>query len=583
MAILQGTPIGTTNGIHPFVALMAQGQQGINQGINLTAQSVRDRNQTSNQFVRDALAAQIDGTRIKLQREQMAQQKEQQAAQLSLQERQLDQRASEFQQTLGIRQQEAQQQRTLKDRELQIQGIRGQAEMAKLRRQERNDAAIMSLLGGGGEFNPQFPQVGPMPDNGGVLPPLGDETGYTGMPPSLAGQLGYPQQPAPNNFVQDFVQQGMPQSGLPAAPQSESTQAPEPASQQDIIRQSYQKQILGLKIAAMSNPSSAGYAIQKIGEIEGKMAQEMQVQAAGGESGQVSSIVNEHVVPFTGLTGGPPTKDSVNQFWNNAKPELKAAIVGNDEEWDKVITNREANRSNLFDVRSKIDNELLARDRGAAEARFLAKNQFKEAGDQYVQAVVDSNPFYKRLQTRKEQLDNVINDDMKNFADGPSQAALLKANDIAAMVVNSRDTVSKMESQLESQWKTFDKKLYARDYKSGIEVGGFKMVPLKEEGKSQASNEAFNKNLAAYAKEKNQLKLREDRLRGGLEVLKNKAFNVSDIEARVFGSASDDSSDSDFDREMEDFQKDTVFKDPNRKDEPLIKPMNPMDKWLQSR
>lgn len=551
MAILQGTPVNTS-GIHPFVAIMANGQASIDQSIARAGQGMAQANATSAQYIRDGIQGVIDQQKLKLQKDAQAAQERYQEAQLSLQERQMAERSRQFDATLASRAGDEEFKKAYQSRQLSMMD-------SKMRLQERQAAfqekALSMAFGGGGDPFIGGP-AGPMPMDGTVLPPLAEEPsfdltsvvsdqdvegnplatpeyGINGYPPSLQGQLGAPAQ-APGQVPQNAYEQAV------------------------------DKQIMGLKLAAAMNPSGAGYAIQKIGELEAKRAQAAIVAAQGGPSGQVADIVNQHVVPFSGIVKGAPSPASVQKAWEEASPATKAALQAPDAEWDSLLKNGSLNtdqgaipvdRGQLYRVRDVLNSELAARDKGTAEARFLATQQFKESGDQFVSELVKSNPYWSKLEKRRDQIEDIINADMKRVGEMPSREAIATLASSANSVEADKRHMAEMERLIQQQWETskYKDKDGKDQYKRGVsvfprikgsemDVGGWQIAavdPNDPKGKKDADPRAvaFNSKLKEYAALKRKLELKENNLRSSLDIMDRKGFevDVNSIRRQAFG------------------------------------------------
>src|SRR5690606_29992687 len=105
-----------------------------------------------------------------------------------------------------------------------------------------------------------------------------------------------------------------------------------------------------------------------------------------------------------------------------------------------------------------LNNELAARDKGAAEARFLATQQFKESGDEFVTELVRANPYWSKLGKRRDQLEESINADMKRVAEMPSRDAIATLSESANTVLADRSYLREMEELLQRQWETVKSK-----------------------------------------------------------------------------------------------------------------------------
>lgn len=545
MAILQGTPVNTS-GIHPFVAIMANGQASIDQSIARAGQGMAQANATSAQYIRDGIQGVIDQQKLKLQKDAQAAQVRMQEAQLSLQERQMAERSRQFDATLAARAGDDAYKKQYQDRQLKMQDLKLRLEERKAAMTER---ALSSVFGSGalGDDASQLSFTNPGAMTGSLLPsidepsfdltsvvsdqdvegmPINDpaEYGIDGTPPSLVAQLG----------------------GSPTGA---------PLTEFEVAKSAYdasvKKEILGLKIAAMSNPSNAGYAIQKIAELEGKQAQAAMVAAQGGPSGQVADIVNERVLPFAGLVKGTPTPASIQEAWANASPATKAALQAPDAEWDSLLKNGSlqteegaipVDKEQLYNVRETLNAELMARDKGAAEARFVATQQFKESGDQYVTEMVKANPYWNRIEKRRAQLDDIINADMKRVEQLPSRDALVTLSSAANSIRSDRSYLTQQEETIKSLWKELGKKVPG-NHSVKTDVDGWHITKLREPKDKklapQASN--FNKLLDEYIKEKRSLSLKERNLSDSLNIMDRKGFevDVNNIREGVFNSPLD--------------------------------------------
>lgn len=512
MAILQGSPI-QTGGVHPYVQLMQIGQQGIDRGIQLAARAAEQGVATSNQFIRDALQQNLEFQRQKLEKERMAQSKELQERQLSLQERQMGQRASEFAQTMAIKQEDARLNRAIKEREVQIAGIRVQGEQVKAAQNQRMMEFQERILGEA--F--RFPEVGPMPTDGMVLPPRagtnGEEFGYEGMPPSLSATLGDD-----------------------TGPEVTANQA---ANYSNAALRAIDMQIRGNVMQMASKPSSAGYYYAQIGALEAKKAELLnQGQALGASVQDVYQMVDDNIVPGSGFVQGPATEEQVASYLESAPPALNIAVTATDEEWNTALKSiRESinlgdtrNMSDIYETRNALKREVSARDAGLASARFLAEQKYKTPGSRAVQALVDANPYWQRITTRLDQLDTVIGDGPKAWGEGPSQSELLKLEEQASLIDTDRRSLASMESQIQNQWRLMKGSEYNK--KHPVEVGTWDMYLINPKDEAARS---FNSSISSYQKAKARLEAREENMKRGISILNGKNYVVSDIHNRVFG------------------------------------------------
>lgn len=503
MAILQGTQQSGQGGVHPYVQIMQAGQTALMQGAQLGARAIEQSNAISSQYIRDALQQNLDSRRVQLEREKMAQTKELQERSLSLQERQMGQRASEFAQTMELKERQASQSRALQDRQLQIQGIRAETEMMKQRQIQRGNEAAERILGNA--FN--FPQVGPMPLDGGVPPPIGEEFGYEGMPPSLADATGQDLNPA------------------------------------QVANAALDMQIRGHLASMAQNPGKAGYYYSRIGELQAKRAEMLQAgEELGASARDVFQIADESVIPGSGLVEGPATQENFEAFIDGASPTLQIALRPDEQSWREVVeAARDANNigdaraiSEVYETRDALRREASARDSGLAQGMFLAERKYKTPGSKAVDRLVRANPYFQMIDRRLDQLDSIIGDGAKDWGTGPSQSELLKLESQASLVETDRETIGLLGKNLQNQWRNVPSSFY--DRKAPVDVGGWKMFRLipPADGDNPAI-ENFNRELAKYQRDQARLQGKENNLRRGIGILSGKNYPIGDINSRVFG------------------------------------------------
>ncbi len=545
MSILQGTPISTA-GIHPFVSIMANGQKGIDSAIAMAHQGNMQNNQIGAQYIRDAIQNQMDQQKMQLQREAQAQQQQQFEAQMGLQQQKMAQQERMQGQEMALRAQSAARQERYQSR------VAGLQEM-KFRREERMGALTEQLLS---------QAIGGVSNAGGTA---------TGLPEAVAPSS----EPSFDltSVVSDQDVEGNPLPETPtAAPAVVSAQQPTPES---LFQAATNKQILGLKIAAATNPSNAGYAIQKIGELEAQQAQAAIVASKGGPSGQVADIVNDHVTPGAGLIGGPVTPKTYQDWWQNATPGLRMAVNGPDALFDKMLTdgtveteegNIPVKKTSLYSIRDSLNKELSYKEKGAAEARFLATQEYKESGDQYVSEMIKANPYWSKIQQRRDRIDDLINADLKGIADKPSREGLATLSSAANTVKSDREYLNQMEQTLQRQWETTKKdgkynkglgESFSKIRGTEAKVGDWDMAALDPGKKPDARVAAFNEKLKEYKEYRRKAEVKEQNLKSSLNIMGQKGFevDVDSIGRSVFGGMGESSEEEELNqRDLDDFR-----------------------------
>lgn len=537
MAILQGTPF-ISNGITPLVALMASGQQGIDRGIAMAGRSIENTNNVSNQFIRDAFQQNLDNQRIKLQKEQMASQQMQAQASLSLQERQMAQRSSEFAQTMAMRQQENAENRGIRQRELEIAGIRAQVAQMELSQKQRTaqmqEKMLQNVLGNYGQGAGLNLPTNPGPLGEGVLPPMGDasqEFATEGMPPSLAAQLG--QQGGIGYLPQELSAQ------QPPAPASTSAPSGQP-NPQDQVNRIFEMQATGLKMSMMADPEKAGYYLTKLGELEAKRASLS--SGAGSNAGEIFQLVDQSAVPFSGLVEGRPTEENVKRFFDNASPLLRLSLSGNEQSWNDTLRKMQSSgdmgdtrsMSEIYATRNALMKEAQARDVGLTSAKFTARSLYDKPGEDAVDNYAKANPHWQMIDKRLAQLDAVIGDGPKEWGSGPERVQIAQIENLAETVTEDRMRLKRAESDIQREWEGLmeGKKKAPIKSNAAVDVGLYRISPLLD---SHERAEDFNKALGAYQRIKEGLSAKESNLKIGLQTAAGQRYFSADRYREIFG------------------------------------------------
>lgn len=528
MAIAQGIPI-STSGIHPFVAIMANGQQSIDRSIQAAGQSISQGNAISSQYIRDAIQGSLDRERLNLQKEAQAQQTRVQEAQLSLQEKAQAQREREFGATMAARERSEQRSAGYQSRQMALQEM-------KLKREERIGQIQEQILG----------QV------------LGG-----GRDPMAAPQAAAPQVSAtPASFdltsvVSDQDVEGNPIANPTTTLAPVATQQPVAVSEFDRLKED---EVNALRLTAAMNPTQAGYSLQKIAQIRQEQALARDAASKGGPAGQVASIVNSHITPFAGLVDGPVSRETLNKAWESTHPATKVAFVADDQAFDNMLKDGvldvgqgqlPVGTSDLYKVRDTLNRELSARDKGAAEARFLATREFKEPGDQFVTERLKADPHFSRIEQRRNRIDDLLNEQIKQVGQLPSKEALSTMASAANSVKSDREYLAQQERVLQSQWESqkdadgkftkvgLGKSIAKKIPGTSTKVGDWDISALapSDKDKNAEAAKGFNQQLKKYIEFKRELDVKEKNLRSSLDIMGRKGFetDVEKIRLGVFG------------------------------------------------
>lgn len=487
MSILQGTPVNIS-GIHPFVAIMADGQRGISDGIKMAGQSIRDINSNANQVIRDGYAAAMDIKREKIDQQKFEYQKEQDAARLSLEEKKMAQQESQFQRTLASRAEDRAASRAMQSRQADLQNLRYQGELRKMQREERMGRQLDAIFGNMNFGQPQAAAPAPAMEDPSIalsnINPLAESLGFDAsfMTPST-------------DIVSDTVPAAIPN--------------PQPMDQGEQARQRIlNMQKAGLMMAAQSNPNNAGYAIQSLAKLEMSEWERKQAAAMGGGLGSP-------IQPFQSFGSTP---QQANENFSRLPEAARVGLIGNDNQWDSVVSSASTGRPDLIQARSTMENELFSLQRQYAAKRFQADSVNKSGGGKLIDSLQESDPTISRLQRRIDQANNVINDDLKNFAGKPPREMVAKADALVDNMLYKREQTDVLAQNIYNHWGTNDKPgmnqiLMDKATKGAVaqgpevNVGGWKVRKFAYDKKKLEKNlplaakiENWNKLVDSYSK-----------------------------------------------------------------------------------